>query len=92
MEMAPSSILGLQDTAPEAERVLIELYRKMTPQEKVERVLAMGRAIDSLVEGEIRSRRPGISQRELQLRVASRRIPPELMKEAFGWDPAVQGY
>ena len=35
---------------------------------------------------------PEASEREIKLRVASRRIPAELMRRAFGWDPDKEGY
>jgi hypothetical protein len=90
--MRASPILGLTDTDPEADRVLFDLYKKMTPQERAERMVALCRAARSLAEAETRSRHPGISEHELRMRVASRSLPRDLMIEAFHWDPLEHGY
>lgn len=45
-----------------------------------------------LAAAAIRQERPEANEREIQLRVASRHIPRELIIAAFGWDPEVQGY
>jgi len=42
--------------------------------------------------GDIKRTHPKADQREILLRLASRRIEPELMRKAFGWDPEVEGY
>jgi hypothetical protein len=45
-----------------------------------------------LALGDIKLKRPEADQREMMLRLASRRIEPELMRKAFGWDPEAEGY
>ncbi|MFH1263589.1 MAG: hypothetical protein V1495_09150 [Pseudomonadota bacterium] len=90
--MKAPPIFQPHDTDPETNRILFDLYRKMTPQQKAEKIVALWHTAQSLGEAGIRSRHPGISERELKLRVASRRIPRELMIEAFGWDPRKNGY
>jgi hypothetical protein len=80
------------DTDPAAERVLIEGYRRMTPAERLARAMDLIQAAQLLVEADVRRRHPDASEREVALRVAFRRIPPDLMRSAFGWDPDVEGY
>ncbi len=80
------------DTSPEAERVLLEAYRRMSPEQKLERAFGLTLALRELTAAAIRQERPNASEREIQLRVASRSIPRELMIHAFGWDPEVEGY
>jgi hypothetical protein len=80
------------DTHPEAEKILIEGYRRMSPQEKLRRVEEMNRALRRLAFADVRRRYPDASPREWALRVASRWIEPELMRRAFGWDPDREGY
>lgn len=41
----------------------------------------------SMAESDVRSRRPGASEREIFLRCAALRIPRELIIRAYGWDP-----
>ena len=45
-----------------------------------------------LALGAIKRTHPKADQREIMLRLASRRIEPELMRKAFGWDPEVESY
>jgi len=80
------------DTSPEAERVLIEGYRKMPAWQKLQQVQELNQLVQQLALLDIRRRHPHASERELQLRLASRWLEPELMRRAFGWDPEVEGY
>lgn len=80
------------DTHPEIEQILIEAYRCMTPAEKFRRIEGMNRTMEMLAMADIKRRYPDASERECLLRVASRRIPAELMRKAFGWDPEKEGY
>ncbi len=81
-----------RDTSPEVERMQIEAWRKMTPAEKFARMAAMTRRLQELQLAEIRRRHPEAGEWELKMRLASRRLEPELMRRAFGWDPDVEGY
>jgi hypothetical protein len=80
------------DTPPEIEQMLIEGYRKMSAAQKLQIMQDLNRTAQLLALGDIKRRHPNASKRELQLRLASRWIEPELMKEAFGWDVEVEGY
>lgn len=46
------------DTSPEAEAILLEHYRRMTPAEKLSRVLDLNRAVEDLARARIRRERP----------------------------------
>lgn len=81
-----------RDTSPDMERVLFEGYRRMTPEQKLERVFGLTLALRELTAASIRQQRPDASEREIRLRVASRHIPRALMIAAYGWDPEVEGY
>jgi hypothetical protein len=80
------------DTAIDAERVLIEAYRRMPPWEKARRVSEMTQAVETLALAGIAERHPGASDRERRLRLAALRLDRETMVRAFDWDPAVHGY
>jgi hypothetical protein len=64
----------------------------MTVAAKLEQVRAMTLAVQELALLDIRRRHPDASERELELRLASRWLGPELMRRAFGWDPDREGY
>ena len=80
------------DTRPEAARVLLEGYRRMTPAEKVARVIDLSRATSQLAETRIRAQYPTATDREVRLRLAALRLGRETMVRVFGWDPAWEGW
>ncbi len=83
----------LSDTSPAAERWLIEGYRRMSPRRKLERVTALNRALEQLQRARLRAEYgPGLSERELRLRLAALRLPRAVMRKVFGWDPEEEGY
>ena len=82
----------LSDTSPEAERILIEGYRKMTPRQKLERVVSMNKALVAMSTARIRATYgEDISDRELKLRLAALRLDREIMIKVFDWDPDKEG-
>jgi hypothetical protein len=85
--------IGLSDTTPEAEAILVEGFRRMTPQEKLARVADLNRALDQLAEAGILLRHgPDLPERELRLRKAALRLDRETMVRVFNWDPQEKGY
>lgn len=80
------------DTSPEAERVLIDLYRRMSTVEKAQRLQQAMEAVEQLASARIRAQYGGISEEERRLRLAALRLPREMMIRAFGWDPEIEGY
>lgn len=80
------------DTHPKIEAMLIEAYRKMTPQEKMRRVLDMNEFGYHLALASVRQRHPNADERECLLRIVSLYLPTDLMRKAFGWDPDEKGY
>ncbi|MFN0108359.1 MAG: hypothetical protein ACKVZH_05845 [Blastocatellia bacterium] len=81
-----------EDTPPEIERIIIEGYRRMSAAQKLQIMQDLQQSARLLALGEIRRQHPQASERELQLRLASRWIEPEMMHKAFGWNPDVEGY
>lgn len=77
-----------RDTPPEVEELILEGYRRMTPQEKIRRIVELNRAVEEMAAARIRAQYgPDLSERELQLRLASLRLERQTMVEVFGWDP-----
>jgi hypothetical protein len=83
---------GLSDTSPDAERVLIEGYRRMTPAQRLDRVFSMNRALEQLQRARIAAEYGDIPEREMRLRLAALRLGRETMVKVFGWDPDVMGW
>jgi hypothetical protein len=83
---------NLLDTPPEIEKIIIEGYRKMSAAQKLKIMQDLIRTAQLLELSDIKRRYPNAVNRELQLRLASRWIEPELMRKAFGWDQEIEGY
>ena len=82
----------LSDTSPEAERVLIEGYRRMSPARKGRCIAEMNESLRAMQLADIKARHPHADAHEIKMRLASRWIEPELMLAAFGWDVQKEGY
>lgn len=81
-----------EDTPPEVRAMMIEGYRRMSPTEKLQRVLDLNRAAESFARARIRRQYgPGLSERQENLRLASLTLDRETMIRAFDWDPEEHG-
>ncbi|MCB9762365.1 MAG: hypothetical protein H6739_21390 [Alphaproteobacteria bacterium] len=79
------------DTHPDAERVLIAGYRRMSPADKLRRVVALTQGAQQMALARLREEYPDDTDRQRQLRLASLWLDDETMRRVFGWDPAVEG-
>jgi hypothetical protein len=61
----------------------MDLMRKMSPEEKLQRAIELTAAIRNLGEAGIREAHPGASEREVFLRVAQRQLGDQFQK-VFG--------
>lgn len=82
----------ISDTSPEVEAMQTEIYRNMTPAQKAQIVDELYRDSQRLAEIGVRMRYPDATDREVMLRLASLRNGREVMIEAFGWDPEIEGW
>jgi hypothetical protein len=81
------------DTGPAIEQMLIEGFRAMSASAKLQRVVALNRALVQLATARIRAQYgDDLSERELRLRLAALRLDREVMLRIFGWDPEAEGY
>ena len=72
------------DTSPEAEQVLIELWRRASHARKIAVVLSANRTARALALTGLRERHPGESEARLQRRLADLWLGPELAAKAYG--------
>jgi hypothetical protein len=80
------------DTSPEAERILIEAYRRMPPWEKARRLTELVRAVEELARVGVLERHPDANEEEIRLRLIALRLDADTMVRVFHWDPAREGY
>jgi len=82
----------IHDSPSDIENILIEGYRKMTPQQKMQRVSELNKAVQQLALARIQRQYGDISEREKKLRLASLWLDRETMLRVFNWDPNEKGY
>jgi hypothetical protein len=86
------TITDLQDTTPEAERVLIELMRRSPMWKRAERLSNLIHARRVLILADLRRRYPDADAAELRKRMAARLLPLDDVIRIFGWNPEEKGY
>jgi hypothetical protein len=79
------------DTDPEIGRLQLERYRRMTPAEKLERVVDLNRTAEAMATLRLERTYGPLDERERELRLAALRLDRETMIRVFGWDPAERG-
>jgi hypothetical protein len=84
-------VSAVDDTDPRIEAFVIDGWRNMPAHEKLAKVRALNQAVQKLALVDIRRRYPSASEREVELRLASRWLDADLMRRAFGWDPESEG-
>ncbi len=84
--------MRMTDTHPKIEKMIVEGYRNMTPQQKMKRVSELNKSIQQLALARIQKQYGNISELEQRLRLASLWLDKELMKKIFNWDPQQEGY
>jgi hypothetical protein len=73
-----------EDTSPEAQRVLIELWREATPARKFALVLDTTRSVQEFMLSGLRERHPNESPARLRRRFAELWLGPELARRVYG--------
>jgi hypothetical protein len=76
-----------EDTDPKAERVLLDLWRKATPQRKLAMVLDANRTARALAMAGLRQRFPKEDANRLRRRLADLWLGRELAEKAYGLPP-----
>lgn len=76
-----------EDTSPEAERVLIELWRQASPARKMSLILDTTRSLQTFMLAGLRERHPNDPPARLRRRFADLWLGPELALRALGPSP-----
>jgi hypothetical protein len=77
MELIPA------DTTPEAWRVQVEVYRRMSPSRRLELALEMSDALRGVVTAGVRARHPDYSDQQVRLAVARLWLGDELFCKVY---------
>ncbi len=81
----------MRDTPRAIEDFLAERYRRMTPRQKLARVIDLNRTAEAMATARLEAQYGPLEPRELELRLASLRLDRETMIRVFGWDPETKG-
>ena len=65
-----------RDTSPEAWKVYLDIQRRMSPAEKLQRTFEFSAFVNALAEGVVRQQYPAAGEREIFLRAARRQLGP----------------
>lgn len=68
----------LSDTSPDVEARMTELYRAMTPRQRIARVASLSQTTRRLARAQIQREHPEASEEELRIRFAPRTLGLEL--------------
>lgn len=71
------------DTTLAAARVYYEIIARLTPAQRIARMLEMDRESEALAAAGIRHRHPHYDQRQVWLALTRMRLGPELFNKAF---------
>jgi hypothetical protein len=72
------------DTSPEAWKVLMDLMRKMSPEEKLQRTFEYSAFVRNFAEAGLRQKYPQAGDREIFLRAARQRLGADLYAKVYG--------
>lgn len=72
-----------EDTSPEAERVLLEGFRRMTGAKKLEQVCALNDLVRRLAIAGLRSRRPAATREDQEVYLASLWLERDLFNKCM---------
>jgi len=73
-----------RDTSPEAWKVLMDLIRHMSPEERLRRCMELSEAMRLVAEAGLREAYPQADDREIFLRAACQKLGRELFREVYG--------
>ncbi len=79
------------DTDPALEERLFDRYRRMSAEEKLEHIGALGRLVEEVALAGLRVKYPEATEEETRLRLVSRWIDRDTMIRLYGWDPEEKG-
>lgn len=87
--MTPKKLVS--DTNPHIQKIMIERLRQMSAADKFRSICQLNQTLEHLALADISRRYPDADETERRLRLASRRVPADLLRKAFGWDGKAKG-
>jgi hypothetical protein len=72
------------DTTAQAWRVFLDVQRRMSPAEKIQRVFELSEMVQSAAEAGLRQKYPQADAREIFLRATRQRLGADLFGKVYG--------
>jgi hypothetical protein len=72
------------DTSPEAWKVYLDLLRRATPEEKLQRAIELSQLVRSFAEAGMRERHPHAGAKEIFFRRVRKEWGPALFRKVYG--------
>lgn len=76
-----------EDTPRHVREIMFERLRAMSPAERLARMVALNRSVESLARTGIKQRHPDADEREVQVRLARMWLDDETIERVVGWLP-----
>ena len=80
--------MKLTDTSPEAEAIQIEVFRRMSPERRLQAAIELAQMSRDLLTEGVRKRHPEYGEEEIRLAVIRILLPEQLFLAAY---PTAQG-
>jgi hypothetical protein len=71
------------DTSPEAEKVQLEIFRRMGPEKRLQAGIALSRMYRELLAEGVRRRHPEYDERQVKLATIRLTLPEDLFSAAY---------
>jgi hypothetical protein len=78
-----------RDTSPEAWKVLMDLIRAMSPEQRLQKCFELNAMVDAFAEAGLRQKYPEAGDREIFLRLAHRKLGSDLYRKVYGAELAL---
>jgi len=75
--------LKLSDTSKEARRVQVEIFRRMTPEERLQKALEQSEISRELLAQGVRHRHPHYTEQEVRMAVIRLQLPESLFRSVY---------
>lgn len=73
----------MRDTAKDAEKIQIEILRRMGPEARLDAAIELSRMSRKLLEEGVQRRHPGYDERQIRLATIRLTLPKELFLAAY---------
>ena len=82
----------LSDTSPKSQELNYQLISKLSPSERIEKMMKLIKSAKDFTKAGIKQRYPNASEEELRIRLLAIFFGRDYCITHHNWDPEVEGY